>query len=192
MTNYFVDFIHKMESDIEECFNTKKIKKEFISLITKKNYINFIKANLNDNVKITSNIETKKKITLNDFKINGQIDIVIKISYLWSKNVKMGLSSQIYQIKYWGPPEQLNINFIDPDFNNNTNNNLSNNLNNNNLSNMNPNPEELVMKSLKMSGVLPTIELPQQIKLKVIPSLKDLQKAIKGLKTFTSKDESIT
>lgn len=192
-TNKFVEFIKKLEQDIEECFNRKNIKKEWVSLLNKKNMLNFIKASINDNIKISSNIENKN-ITLNDFKINGQIDMVIKLSMIWSKQSKMGLSSQIYQIKYLAPPDQLNINFIDPEVPKKS------------LIPMPPpsppqifnlgpklvNPEEIALKSLNMSGMtVPTQsnELPPQIKLKIIPSVKDLQKAIKGLKSITNKDE---
>ncbi len=198
LTNNFVDFIQTLESSIEECFNGKKIQKEFVSLITKRNFINFIKANINDNVKITSNIENQQNITLNDFKINGQIEIVIKISYIWSKNTKIGLSSQIYQIKYWAPPDQLNINFIDPEP-------LSNIPNIPNMPNM---PKSLLSQIMaipsappmpcfgsnsnidKTNNQKPNIELPQQLKFKVVPSVKDLQKAIKKLKTINNKEEN--
>lgn len=188
-TNRFIEFMKKLEQDIDECFSKKNIKREWVSLINKKNLLNFIKTNLNDNVKITSNVENKK-VTLADFKINGQIDLVIKLSYIWSKSNKMGLSSQIYQIKYLAPPEQLNINFIDPDIPKKlfiqmppppiSSINPSTNI---------PNPESIALKSMSMSGMVPAAELPPQIKLKMIPSMKDLQKAIKGLKPIVNKDE---
>ena len=110
-TNKFVDFMQKLESDIESCFANRS--KEWVSILNKKNSLNFIKTSIYENFKITSDIENKK-INLNDFQINGQIDIVIKISSIWNKNDKIGLSSQLYQIKYLAPPEQLDINFIDP------------------------------------------------------------------------------
>ena len=89
-TNKFINFIQNLESNINDCFSNKRINKEWISIINKKNSLNFIKTNVYENYKITSDIENKK-ITLNDFKINGQIDVVIKISYVWSKNNKIGL-----------------------------------------------------------------------------------------------------
>lgn len=172
-TNNFVESFKKIESDIEECFKKKKIKKEFVSLISKKNILNFIKANINDKIKITSNI-LNQKITLADFKINGQIDVVLKISYIWSKGSKMGLSSQIYQIKYIAPPEQLNINFIDPE-----------------PSLPIPPPLPIFFtKTNPEKNVQPSVpELPPQMKLKLIPSIKDLQKAIKGLKPVNNNEE---
>ena len=36
-----------------------------------------------------------QKITLNDFKINGEIEMVIKVSFIWSNAEKIGLSSQL-------------------------------------------------------------------------------------------------
>lgn len=175
-TNRFIEFIKKLEKDINDCFTKKNINKEWASLINKKNMLNFFKANIHDNIKITSNIENKN-INLTDFKINGQIDMVIKLSYIWCKQSKMGLSSQIYQIKYLAPPEQLNINFIDPD-----------------VPKIKPyvslpNPDTMVLKSLKTTGVVQTTELPPQTGLKVIPSILDLKNAIKGLKHVINKED---
>ena len=134
--------------------------------------LNLIKCYINENPKITSNIDNKP-ITLADFKINGQIELVLKLSYIWANNSKYGLSSSIYQIKYYAPPEQLDINFIDP--------------------------EPPVRKPIIQVSppIIPHIQinqitdpfnqkqdkpLPSQAPIKMIPSLKDLQKAIKSLK----------
>lgn len=183
MTDYFVDFVQTFEGNIQECFQNKNIKKEFVSLISKKNLLKFIKTNLNDKVKITSNLE--RDITLNDFKINGQIDMVIKISYIWCKGNKMGLSSQLYQIKYIAPPDQLDINFIDTEVKKQY------------IPPVPPMPNFL-MNSINMTSNInqiqtnqtnSSIELPPQIGIRVVPSIKDLQKAIKGLKP-TNKKES--
>ena len=158
-TNNFINFIKQLESDIESCFSNKN--KEWISILNKKNSLNFFKTSIYENFKITSNIENKK-LSLNDFHINGQIDIVIKISHIWNKNNKIGLSSQLYQIKYLAPPEQLEINFIDPEKKKEI-----------------INTEEILIKP-----VIKTDEnikvLPPQIKL--IPNIKDLEKAISKLK----------
>jgi hypothetical protein len=108
LTNKFIKFIKDFEDNIKECFQNKP---NFNSLINKKkNHIELLKTNIT-NIKITSDM--KKNITLEDFKINGLIELVIKISYIWNKDTKYGLSSHIYQIKYHAPPDQLNINFID-------------------------------------------------------------------------------
>lgn len=170
LTNNFIDWIKKFELDIQECFSEIKIKREFISILSKKNMLNLIKCYINENPKITSNIN-EKTIGLSDFKINSQIEIVLKISYIWTNNTKYGLSSGIYQIKYYGPPEQLDINFIDNDFNI---------------------PKKLISQLQSQSqshlnSIIPKIQkqestLPQQVSIKIIPSLKDLQNAIKSLK----------
>jgi len=62
---------------------------------------------------MSSDILDNPNITLNDFLKNGQIKMVIKISFIWMNKTNYGLSSEIYQIKYYAPPSQLNIDFID-------------------------------------------------------------------------------
>ena len=109
LTNKFIQFIRDFENNIKECFKKKNF--EFISLINKKkNHIELLKTNIS-NIKITSDM--KKNVTLEDFKVNGLIELVIRISYVWNRENRLGLSSNIYQIKYHAPPDQLNINFID-------------------------------------------------------------------------------
>lgn len=110
-TSNFISFIKTLEKNILECF--KKKNKEFVSLINKKDSLQFIRMSTFDKINITSNIN--KPITINEFKVNSELEIVIKLSYVWANQTKMGLSSQIYQIKYWAQPEQLEINFIDPE-----------------------------------------------------------------------------
>jgi hypothetical protein len=223
-TNNFIKFIQKLELDINDCFSNKKINKEWVSIINKKNTLNFIKTSIYENYKITSDIENKN-VSFDDFKLNGQIDVVIKLSYIWCKNNKIGLSSQLYQLKYFAPPDQLDINFIDPEepkksitipsgvyktlldpqskagaylnnvpllppypFNNPFNNQFNNQLKNNEEI-KHINPEELALKSFKLSGNT-AISLPPQIALNMnlVPNIKDLQKAIKGLKPVINKD----
>jgi len=110
-TSNFITFIKTLENNINECF--KKKNKEFVSLINKKDSLQFIRMSVYDKINITSNVT--KQITINDFKINSQLEVVIKLSYIWTNQTKLGLSSQVYQIKYLAPPEQLEINFIDSD-----------------------------------------------------------------------------
>ena len=182
-TNKFIEFITKLENDIKKCWPKKGKDKEFVSLVSKKDFINFLGVQISDKIKITSNIPGQS-LTFKDFKITGEIDIVIKINCIWSNSQKMGLSSEIYQIKYYAPPEQANIDFIDFD------------------SNVPPpppppppmmpikTPQDIVAKSLKISGInlgIPELnsELPQQIGLKIVPSIKDLKQAIKGLKPIS-------
>ena len=193
-TNNFIKFIQKLEFDINDCFSNKKINSEWVSILNKKNSLNFIKTSIYEPYKITSDIENKQ-IGLTDFKINGEMDIVIKISYIWCKNNKLGLSSQLYQLKYFAPPDQLEINFIDFEESKKQFISLgpspfvsqSNELNNNLANNKSINPEAIVLKSLKLT-TNPINLLPQQITLNRIPNIKDLQKAIKGLKPIITKD----
>lgn len=115
-TKIFIKFIKKLESDIVECFessNTNLENIEFSSLIKKKENQYYIKTKINNIVKISSDILDNPNITLNDFLKNGQIKMVIKISFVWMNKTNYGLSSEIYQIKYYAPPSQLNIDFID-------------------------------------------------------------------------------
>lgn len=114
---------------------------------------------------ITSNLN--KKVELNDFKINSEIEIVIKISYIWTNENKIGLSSQLYQIKYYAPPEELLIDFIDDS----------------NIKEQKILPEK-VEKIIPIPKIIPKI-IPEQspiMPIKMVPSIKDLQNALKGLK----------
>jgi hypothetical protein len=169
-TDKFVEFIKNME---EEIFNTLNKKNEMSSLISKKNGLLLLKTKLSDNVKITSNLN--KNVTLTDFKINGSIDIVVRISHVWMKENKMGLSSQIYQIKYFAPPEQLDINFIDEP----------------SKMPVSTSPGETIASCVSRSPIHimstpiilpPKNIIPEQIGVRMVPSIKDLQGALKKLK----------
>jgi hypothetical protein len=191
LTTEFINWVVEFEKNINESFSNSK-KKEFISIITKKNNIFFLKGFINDNTKITSNC--KKNINLSDFVINAEIEIVLKISYIWLNNVKYGLSSNIYQIKYYGSPEQLNIDFIDydekpiidsPSF-------LP-------ISNNDPNKIEFISDShTATSNIIPPPPppmqqsrpslIPSKDRVSLIPSLKDLQSALKKLKPIDTNE----
>lgn len=169
-TNEFISFIHKLEEDTKTCFSSRFPNLEFVSLISKKNAISFIKTNIYEKVKITSDIN-KSNVTLNDFKINGQIEMVIKISYIWNKDeIKFGFSSNLYQIKYYGPPEQLDVDFIDPESPKITD------------------PMTSRKTHIPPPPPLPNITqnentiMPPQLGIKLVPSIKDLESAIKKLK----------
>ena len=108
ITDNMVDFIKTLENDILKCF--KKNNMTISSLISRKNNIDFIRVT-NNNAIITTDV--KDNISLNNFKVNGMIEMVLKISYIWKKDDKIGLESELYQIKYYPPPEDININFID-------------------------------------------------------------------------------
>ncbi len=103
----FIDFITKIETYVKELFSKKK---EFISVLQCKNKMTYLKTTLNNAVKITSNTNTPTK--LEDFKVNSQIELIIKISYVWMNNEKFGISSLIYQIGYHGTLEQLNLDLL--------------------------------------------------------------------------------
>lgn len=158
LTNNFIKFITKLETNIKECFIDKFPKMEFISILNKKNNLNFLKAKVNDKIKITSNIN-KENITINDFQLNSQLDIVIKLSYIWNKNdIKLSLSSDIYQIKYYASPNELDINFIDTEY-------------------------KTKCRIIEKPEIINTqSQLPPQIKIGIIPSREELNQAIQKLK----------
>lgn len=173
ITNAFIEWFNKFENDIQECFNKLKNQKEFVSLINKKNTLNFIKSYINEKPKISSNI-SDDPITLNEFKINGQIELVLKLSYIWGNKNKYGLSSNIYQIKYYGSPNQLEINFID------TEPVYKKHIITNSYSIIKQYDDSINFpKNLKPES---KSQLLQQPTVKMIPSLMDLQKALKKLK----------
>jgi hypothetical protein len=181
LTTKFINWVVDFENNINESFTHSK-KKEFISIITKKNNLFFLKGFHNDNTKITSNY--KKNISLSDFALNAEIEIVLKISYIWLNNVKYGLSSTIYQIKYYGSPEQLNIDFIDYDEKYITDSPSFSPI----FSINDPNKTEFISDShIATPNIIPPPppQPPppmQQSRPSLIPSLKDLQSALKKLK----------
>jgi hypothetical protein len=158
VTNNFITFIKTLENNILDCF--KKKNKEFVSLINKKDSLQFIRISTFDKINITSNIN--RPVTINEFKINSQLEVVIKLSYVWTNQTKIGLSSQIYQIKYWAPPEQLEINFIDPEI------------------------EKPIKKIIPFVQQIQTVQPIQvtQNNLIMRPSLADLSNALKSLKNI--------
>jgi hypothetical protein len=58
-TNVFITFIKNLENNILECF--KKKNKEFVSLINKKESLQFIRMNIFDKINITSNTNKTMK-----------------------------------------------------------------------------------------------------------------------------------
>ena len=105
--NKMIKFIKKLEKYIMQLgLSTNEINK----MITKTNNMNLLRMNMTD-VKITS--DNKDTVKLSDFKINSEIEMIIKISYVWMNKDKYGLSSILYQIKYYESPEELNYDFID-------------------------------------------------------------------------------
>jgi len=132
----------------------KRIKRTYIAYKIKKEYITFIKNTIKEN----------KTITINDFQVNCQLEIVMKLTHVWANQTKIGLSSQIYQIKYYAPPEQLEINFIDTD--------------------IVPPPKKIVYEPV-ISNYTPLIKPPiptTQTNIVIRPSLLDISNALKSLK----------
>ena len=174
-TEEFINFITMFEEIISTAFKTKLV---FNSLISIKKSLKLFKMSMKDKPKITSNLN--KEITFNDFKINSEVELVVKVSYVWlSKKLNMyGLSCHLSQIKYCGTPEQSFIDFIDepiikpyippppPMFN------MSQIETGKKL-----NADDVFKRSLANSGfsIIPTIS-------KIVPSMKDLADALKKLK----------
>lgn len=110
LLNKFINFIKDLEENIYNCFVTKYPDIIISSIINKKNNINTIKVNITDNYIISSN---NNKLKINDFKINSEINLILKFSFIWMKdNYKIGLSSELYQVKYNLLPFDSNINFF--------------------------------------------------------------------------------
>ena len=109
----FIDYIKELEKNIYECIKNKYPNIELSSILIKNNINNnySIKLNSDDKIKLTST--QKQSINIKDFKINNEIELVIKINYLWIKDNKFGINVSIYQIKYYASLEELNINLLD-------------------------------------------------------------------------------
>ena len=162
-----IQFIHNIEEVINESFNTKS---KFTSLLSEKKSLVFIRMSMKKEPKITSTL--KHDISFADFKSNGEIEMVVKLSYVWfnKTNKTFGLSCQLSQIKYYGLPEQLYVDFIDepvknifipppPP-----------------MLSMTKTPEVIFKNSLAQSG------LTSDSITKKIPSQKELMDALKKLK----------
>ena len=180
LLNNFIEFIKELENNIHECFINKYPDIILSSIINKRNNILHIKVNIIDNYIISSNINNN--IKLNDIKINSELQIVVKLSFIWNKdNYKIGLSCELYQIKYNPIPYDMNINFFD---NINTNNIIqNNNIIQDNINNKLPISTNVINKGLNIINTPNIVELPKP---SLIPSIADLQGAIKKLKPIKS------
>jgi hypothetical protein len=121
----FTDFIKDLEDNIFKCIKNKYPDIELSSILIKNNINNnySIKINTDEKIKISST--SKQLINMKDFKINNEIELVIKINHLWVKNNKFGINISIYQIKYYASLQELNINLLDSENNENNENILS-------------------------------------------------------------------
>jgi hypothetical protein len=79
---------------------------ELSNLIYKKNQISFMKINVFEKFKLYDN--NNKEITFNDIKINSEIEVIVKINFIWNKNNKIGLSCNLIQINNIQSPEYFN------------------------------------------------------------------------------------
>ena len=113
-TENFIKIIADLENKVLNHNGIKKKKKlEFNSIITEENSINYLKVFYNENtIKITSDVKNKD-FKINEFKANSEIQLIIKIPSIWQKNGKYGLSANVYQIKYFAPPEYHDLDFFD-------------------------------------------------------------------------------
>jgi hypothetical protein len=100
----FLKFIKELESNIFSVFENKILNCELTNLIYKKNQISFMKINVFEKFKLYDN---NKEITFNDIKINSEIEVIVKISFIWNKNNKIGLSCNLIQINNISSPENF-------------------------------------------------------------------------------------
>ena len=134
----FIKFIKELETNIFSVFENKISNCEMANLIYKKNQISFIKINVFEKFKLYNN---NKEITFNDIKINSEIEIIVKINFIWNKNNKFGLSCNLIQIYNIPSPD----NFIDKQ--------VIENIDKKKLSSVN----SLVSSSVKSSGFVPSV-----------------------------------
>ena len=163
-TNKLISFIKKFQNHIKSQLDTDS---EFSSCLDKYNDLKVLKLYLVKNLKIKSCLND---ITFSDFKTSGEIEMIIRIPYIYEKNNSYGLSIFAYQVKYNPPIEQLNIDFWDDDEDKKPNMNI-------------------ILKSRQIVEEYkqPVISVPPQVTENkslpsLIPSMKDLQLAIKKLK----------
>ena len=111
-TKKFIKFIKKIEKFIKLNINYSDY--NFINSIDKNENISSIKLNIPPNLKIYSTNNTSSNdILLGDLKINGEIECIINISYIWLKNKSYGLSLSCYQLKYTPRVDDIDIDFFD-------------------------------------------------------------------------------
>ena len=127
----FINFIKEFEDNISSCIKNKYLNLELNSILIKNSNNNYsLKLNIDNNIKISSTLN--KNINLSEFKINNEVELVIKFNHIWIKDNKFGINCNIYQIKYYASPQELNVDFLDNDNNIPSNNSPSNNIFNQN------------------------------------------------------------
>ena len=156
-TKQLLEFINFFEKTIIEAFNSKL---EFQSIVSRHNTLDLLKMTVKHQPTILSELGN---LTFSDFRINSEVELVIKINSVWfnKKKSTYGLSCHLCQIKYHAPLEQTKLTHVIPPPPLHTN---------------IPAPITIYKKSLLESGTsIPTIN-------KIIPTVADLQNALKKLK----------
>jgi hypothetical protein len=163
MINFFYDFEEIIKS---HKFFHKKKSLEFSSIIIKDTAY-YIKTFYQEN-----KTKVSPKIKISDFKLNGEIEMVVRLNNIWKKDNKYGLSSQLYQIKYYPPPDELNVNFIDDDDDNynrtNIYSNKSSNENQKQYHSLPPQISEPISMPFEKPKLIINSDLLKSIKLKPV------------------------
>lgn len=107
LTENLVTFFKKLEKIIQQKI---KINKPYSSVLEKKDKITTLKINIPSDVKIKSKIAN---MTIENFKVNSELEGVISLPWIWIKDDSWGLSLYGYQFKYTPRMEELEINFYD-------------------------------------------------------------------------------
>ena len=106
-TTKFIKLVKKIEKYVR--INVNCDKGIFVNSIEKSDKLTTLKMNITQNVKISSSICT----SIYDLKINGEIETLCNISYVWIKKTTYGLSLSCCQIKYTPRIDELEIDFFD-------------------------------------------------------------------------------
>lgn len=101
-----INFFKKLEKIIQQKI---KINKPYTSVLEKKDKIMTLKVNIPADIKIKSKIAT----SIENFKVNSELEGVISLPWIWIKEDSWGLSLYGYQFKYTPRLEELDINFYD-------------------------------------------------------------------------------
>jgi len=102
-----ITFFKKLEKIIQQKI---KISKPYSSVLEKKDKITTLKVNIPSDVKIKSKIAN---MTIENFKVNSELEGVISLPWIWIKDDSWGLSLYGYQFKYTPRVDELDISFYD-------------------------------------------------------------------------------
>lgn len=107
LTENLITFFKKLEKIIQQKI---KINKPYSSVLEKKDKITTLKVNLPGDIKIKSKIAN---MTIENFKVNSELEGVISLPWIWIKDDSWGLSLYGYQFKYTPRLDELDISFYD-------------------------------------------------------------------------------